>query len=170
MLAPIQVDGGGVYDLYDFGYGLPRCGCAEGKCTCARSGCQCGEDKCKCTKDHCACLEEPCGCSGAELLCVPAMAFFDSDDGGYTYGVTRSPGSAKDDPKPFVLQIGASKDAKIEATEASPLKGGVVVRNEPGSEYEMPKTGGAGTGTYIILGSAMALLSGLALAGRKKRG
>ena len=54
-------------------------------------------------------------------------------------------------------------------TAASPLKGGVVVRNEPGSESELPKTGGAGTAPYVVSGFAMALLAGLVLAGRKRR-
>lgn len=37
------------------------------------------------------------------------------------------------------------------------------------SGFELPKTGGAGTGPYIVLGSTMALLSGLLLIGRKGR-
>lgn len=96
---------------------------------------------------------------GLKEKCVSAMAYFDrNEDGEYVYGNTS-----------LVLQVGAEVGQTIQGSIENPLKGGLPVVNEPGSEFELPKTGGTGTGAYIAIGSMMALLSGLLLVDRKKR-
>jgi len=96
---------------------------------------------------------------GWKQECVPGIAFFDrNEDGEYVYGSSSA-----------VLQIGDRVGMELRGTPENPLKGGIPVVNEPGSEFALPKTGGVGTVPYIMIGSMTALLAALLLADRKKR-
>lgn len=96
---------------------------------------------------------------GWKQKCVPGIALFDrNEDGEYVYGSSSA-----------VLQIGDRVGMELRGTPENPLKGGIPVVNEPGSEFALPKTGGVGTVPYIMIGSMTALLAALLLADRKKR-
>ena len=103
-MIPVQIDGGGLYDLSHLGI--------DGKC-------------------------------------VPAMAFFDKNENGkYRYGNTS-----------LVLQVGVESDQKLQGTVDNPLKGGVAVVNSRGGG-ELPRTGGAGTEAYVVIGTALVVMAG----------
>lgn len=68
------------------------------------------------------------------------------------------------------MQVGNSAGMELRGTPESPLKGGIPIMNEPGLEFNLPKTGGMGTMPYIILGSTTALLAALLLLRKRRRG
>ena len=86
---------------------------------------------------------------GIDGKCVPAMAFFDKNENGeYRYGNTS-----------LVLQVGVESDQKLQGTVDNPLKGGVAVVNSRGGG-ELPRTGGAGTEAYVVIGTVLIVMAG----------
>lgn len=91
--------------------------------------------------------------------------------GEYEVSEARTPVGYMDLDGPVRIRIGTDGTVGVwDGAVYKPLMEGEALEIVNVQLFELPRTGGAGTGAYIAIGSTMVLLSGLLLFRRKQRG